>query len=383
MPKRVICVMGRVLDQDDGLGVYSANLLEHMFAMDRASLYLLLLRTDKHRNRFRHFDHVESRVIPTKRKILWDQVTVPRVARQRNADIVFNPKFSLPLLSGRPGVFVLHGSDWYVNPQNYEWWDNLYIRLLLPLYCRRAKHMMAISRTIVDDLVKFAGVDRDKVTVSYAAPSSQFQPSPDPERLERFAEEHRLPKRFIFSVARAYHSGHGKLPPYPGGNVETLVRAYEAYRTEGGELPLVIAGERIDDYLRSTGFGEEDLRGIRFLGFVPHDEINLAYALAEFFVLTTLYESFGFPLVEAMAVGCPAIVPNTGACPEIAGGAATLIDPHDVGGLARALQEMARSDEKRARQRELGLKRSRDFSWSATAEKTLNVFDRIMRAEGP
>jgi hypothetical protein len=72
---------------------------------------------------------------------------------------------------------VLHGSDWYVNPGNYEWWDILYIRAMLPVYCRRAARLLAISRTVTEDLARHAGIDRGKVTVSYAAPSPHFYPN--------------------------------------------------------------------------------------------------------------------------------------------------------------------------------------------------------------
>lgn len=377
MKHRVICIMGRVLDQDDGLGVYAENLLRHLFELDRDSRYVVLLRTKKHRDLFSTYSNVESQVLPAKIKTMWDQVTVPVAARRAGADIIFNPKFSLPFLSGIPGVFVLHGSDWYVNPQNYEWWDNIYIRLMMPIYCRKAKRLMAISQTIADDLVRYAHVDPNKITVSYAAPGDHFTPYSDPQRLTEFANRYHLPPRFIFSVARAYHTGHGKLPPYPGGNIEGLVRGYQGYRKQGGELPLVIAGDRIRDYLESNGFNEKDQEGIQFLGFVPHTEINLAYNLAEFFVLTTLYESFAFPLVEAMASGCPAIVPSTGACPEVAGEAACLVDPRNHNEISKSIAELSNSRERRTSLRKLAIQRVMEFNWTKTAERTLGVFNEI------
>lgn len=374
---RVICVMGRILDQDDGLGVYADNLLRQLFVLDPNTRYHLLLRTARHQNRYAEYPNVTVEVVPARVKILWDQVTVPRHARRVGADIVFNPKFTLPLFSGRPGVFVLQGSDWYVNPGNYTWWDNLNIRIALPLYARKASHMLAISQTAADDLARYAGIDPGKVTVSYAAPSEHFHRAPEPREITAFLERHGLPDQYIFSVARGYHTGHGGQPEYPGGNVEGLVAGYRHYRSRGGSLPLVIAGDRIREYLEARNYEAEDLDGIHFAGFVPHESIHLLYRSATLFVLTTLYESFSLPLVEALACGCPVIAPSTGACPEVAGDSARFVDPLDHASIGEAIRELDRSEADRAALSRAGPLRVQRFSWARVAEKTLSVFNDI------
>ena len=106
---------------------------KNMIYLDPDTLYVILLRTLKHSMMFKEFHNAVVQVIPTRNKTWWDQFVVPIMARRVGADIVFNPKFSLPLFSRRAGVFVLHGSDWYVNPSCYPWWDNLYIRIMMPV----------------------------------------------------------------------------------------------------------------------------------------------------------------------------------------------------------------------------------------------------------
>jgi glycosyltransferase involved in cell wall biosynthesis len=159
-----------------------------------------------------------------------------------------------------------------------------------------------------------------------------------------------------------------------------LVRAYAAYRARGGRLPLVVAGRRIREYLAARGFGDRELEGIQFLGFVPHERIHLAYQLADLFVLATLNESFAFPLVEAMACGCPVIAPATGACPEIAGDAARLVDPTDEAAITRALTDLAESERLRHEMRQAGLERVTRYTWRETARRTLAVFDALAPA---
>ncbi|MBN1236898.1 MAG: glycosyltransferase family 4 protein [Gammaproteobacteria bacterium] len=381
MRERVISVMARMLDQEDGLYVYARNLLEQLLTIDGASRYLILLRTAKQAHLFDRFHNADVRVLPARSKTLWDQLVAPLAASREDADLIFNPKFSVPLLTRRPTTFVLQGSDWYVNPRNYPWWDNLYIRLTMPLYCRKAERLLAISRTVVDDLDPYLQLDRDRIEISYAAPSPNFTPARDEAALARFREEHRLPERFVLTVARGYHTGHRRMPEYPGGNNERLIRGYRKYRADGGTLPLVVAGRAIEPYLRARGLGDRDLEDVHFIGFVAHERMHLAYQLAEYFVLATLNESFGFPMVEAMACGCPAIVPSTGACPEIGASAVRLINPFDSDDIADKLLELERSEDVRERLARAGVDRARQFSWAETARRTLSVFDALVPVE--
>lgn len=377
MRERVVCVMARVLDQDDGLYVYSYNLLEQLLELDTESRYLILLRSDKRARLFERFENADVRIVSAP-KTVWDQLVVPFVAWRNGANLIFNPKFSLPLIWTRAATFVLQGSDWYVNPQNYPWWDNVYIRMTMPLYLRKAEQVLAISQTVVDDLSRYLKLDRSKTVISYAAPGPGFTPQRDEEAIARFREAYGLPERFILTVARSYHTGHGRMPEYPGGNNERLLRGYRLYRERGGSLPLVVAGKGIDAYLRARGFGDRELEDVVFTGFVPHERIPLLYQLAELFVLATLNESFGFPIVEAMACGCPVIAPSTGACSEVGGSAIRLIDPFDIESIAGAMLELERSPEIRAAMRGAGLEAVRRFSWKETARRTLAVFDALV-----
>jgi len=226
--------------------------------------------------------------------------------------------------------------------------------------------------------VKYGHVDRRKVALSFAAAAPHFKVINEQAPLRAFAEQYRLPPKFILTVARAYHSGHDRLPEYPGGNNETLLCGYRKYRDLGGALPLVVVGWEIERYLRKHGFDDAALEGVHFTGFIPNSEIVKAYNLAEFFILATLYESFGLPLVEALSTGCPAIAPTTGACPEIAQDAARYVDPLSPDAIAQAMFALTSSAELRQQMRSAGLERAKEFTWLKTAERTLAVLDSIV-----
>jgi glycosyltransferase involved in cell wall biosynthesis len=374
--------MARLLDQQDGLGVYSRYTLEQLFTLDPDTRYILFLSSRAARDLFSHHANVEPLVLPGASKLWWDQVAVPRAARRLEVDLLFNLKFSLPLFTTIPGVFVLQSCDWYVNPANYPWWDNLYIRLTLPLYCRKARGVLSISQSTLDELARRTRLKLSGASVTHAGVGAHFNPRRDPEALETFHRQYDLPARYIFTVARVLHTGLHKLPFYPGGNNERLMNAYRLYRQAAKDpLPLVVAGKGVEEYLRARGFSDEDLEGVRFLGFVPNEQIHLAYQLADCFVLATLCESFGIPILEALSTGCPAIVPSTGAAPEVAGSAARLINPYDEQDIAGALLEVTGSSAVREQLTHDGLQRARTFSWQHTARRVLKVFDEVLRAD--
>lgn len=372
--------MGRLLDQPDGLGLFARHLLQHLVRLDAGSRYVIFVANPGARELFAAQGNVEVHVLASRNRLLWDQVLVPRAARRAGVDLLFNPKFSLPLFSRIPGVFILQSSDWFANPRNYPWWDNIYIRAMLPLYCRKARAVLAISQAALDDLVRH-GLKLPRAMVTHAGVGPGFTADTDPEDLRQFRGDYALPERFILTVARVLHTGHRGFPEYPGGNNERLLRAYRQYRQRAGvPLPLVVAGRQVEPYLRARGFTAADLEGVHFLGFVPNERLHAAYQLADCFVLATLCESFGLPILEALASGCPAIVPNTGAGPEVAGSAARLIDPHSEEDLTAALLEVTSSASLRRRMRAAGLERARRFGWTRAARRVLETFDAVLSA---
>lgn len=352
-----------------------------MIMLDPGSRYVIWLRSAEHRDLFREFPNAETHILTARGKLLWDQVAVPAAARRFGVDLIFNPKFSVPFATRRPCAFVLQDSDWYVNPKSYPWYDRLYIRLLLPLFCLKASRLLVISQFTRDSLVRH-GVLRhaSKAAVIHAAVGPNFVPSRDESALRAFRRQHQLPQSFILTATRAYHTGLAHLPPYPGGNNERLIVAYRRYRERGGGLPLVVAGARIEEYLRARGFGDAELADIRFIGFLPNTQMHLAYQAATFFVLAKLCDSFGLPILEALASGCPAIVPKTCAAPEVAGAAARLIDPYDEEDICGALLELDRFPERRVELQRLGPARAGGFSWAESARRTLAALDELCPA---
>nr|MQY55010.1 glycosyltransferase [Dehalococcoidia bacterium] len=177
---------------------------------------------------------------------------------------------------------------------------------------------------------------------------------------------------------------------HPRKNLSTLLTAFK--KLKGGkqfrDLKLVKVG-------RAGGL-EADFRGqtmkvvaaldlhreVVFTEFVPEEELPVYYFNAECFVFPSLYEGFGFPPLEAMACGCPVVTSNTSSLPEVVGDAAIMVDPYDVDGLTNAMREVLTNDGLREAMIEKGLAQAKKFSWDKTAEKTLEVYERLEAFDG-
>ena len=183
-------------------------------------------------------------------------------------------------------------------------------------------------------------------------------------------QKYALPERFILSV--------GTIEPRK--NLTALLDAYHTLRQSDPDLGLVIAGRR---GWRSAGFFERlqalGLEAtVRLLGPVPDADLPALYSAAEVFAYPSLYEGFGLPPLEAMACGTPVVVSNTSSLPEVVGKAGLLVEPHDIAGLAAAI-EAALTDT--ARQADLcarGLMQARCFTWEAAARATLQVYQDVL-----
>jgi glycosyltransferase involved in cell wall biosynthesis len=301
--------------------------------------------------------------------LAWDQLVVPWLDRKEKFDVIFNPKFTVPFLSQAKKVFVLHGSEWFVIPEAYLWYDRSYTHTLTSLYCRNADAVITVSTVVKKDIVKFTGVKPEKVTaVHNGYDPHRFQVIDDPKRLAEVRQKYNLPKQFILWTGQLY----------PPKNIGRLLQAFAKVKDEIPHM-LVIAGEERWRYRGDLALierlGIKDR--IHFTGWVSHDELPAFYNLADLFVLPSLYEGFGIPLLEAMACGCPVLTATTGSPPEIVEDAGYLVDPIKVDEIAAGICEVLSNSELRSAMVAKGLERVKEFSWEKCARETLGVLERL------
>jgi len=166
----------------------------------------------------------------------------------------------------------------------------------------------------------------------------------------------------------------GRLIPIKGHIV--LLRAFAAARRRIPDLQLHIAGRGpLEPALRALALELELEDSVRFLGYVPVDELRALYAAARVFVYPSLWEGFGLPPLEAMACGCPVITSRVSALPEVAGGAALLVDPTSVDEIVDGIATLWCDDSLRRANVQRGLARAHEFTWKRAAQETAAVYD--------
>jgi len=367
-----IVAMLRTIEEKQGIGIYTRNLMEELLTQDSENEYVLLYRTPEAEGTFAHHPHVREQVRPAKNKLWWDQVVVPGVLWKEKPDLLFHTKFTVPFLSRVPSIMSVHGMSWYVHPELYTPADIRYIKAVMPLYCRKAAFIVSNSDLTTRDYKRFLKVPDDKIRTIRLGRNERFRVITDEQVLENARRTYHLPERFIFSVVK-YD---------PRKNFGNLIQGFRRLR-RSTDCKLVVAGIGCEKYREEYDLEKDGTAAdVQFLGWVEPDDLPAIYNLAHCMLFPSVYEEFGIPTCEAMACGCPPVVSTTGALPEIAGEAGLLVDPFDPDDIAEKLLNMWTDPHLREEKRRLSLDRAKEFTWKRCAEETLDVFNLVAKRAG-
>jgi glycosyltransferase involved in cell wall biosynthesis len=389
-----IGLMLRAIDDVDGQGIYIRKLCDALFDLDTRNEYVAFYSDECQAGRYADRDNVREIVVRGRGKLLWDQVS-PLAARRERVDVLFHHKFSTPLIASSPTVVQQRGTEYWSHPEFYVGWagrlDRIYNRIMIPLYCRRAARVLTNSNTLGEELIRYIDVPRSKLRTVYASADESFRPVTDTGILSRVRAQYSLPAYpFLLMVVKGHQvmgQASGKALT-PRKNVEVALEAYGRMRRYAAEraLPavpdLVILGLGIAERITEEMILEHaDPSTVHTPGFVAFDDMPAVYTMARAPIFPSRYESFGIPIVEAMACGCPVVTAATSACPEIAGDAALLVDPDDVAGLASAMQRISFDEGLAEELRQKGFRRAASFSWEHSARTLLEELRRAARCD--
>ena len=245
--------------------------------------------------------------------------------------------------------------------QNLGWH---YRRLVVPRILPHCRKVITVSRFEQQRIQQALQLPEGVLTTIHNGVSPHFRPVADPGAVTRKY----LPEdRFLFFLGNTD----------PKKNTPRTLRGYARYRELSQRpLPLLVADlkpEAADALLREHGI--EGIRpALRLPGYIPNTDLPAIYSGAETFLYTSLRESFGIPILEAMACGTPVVTSNESATPEIAGEGAILVDPLDEEAIAAQLLRLETDRQFRADQAAYGLARAPQFTWEATARKLLDLY---------
>jgi len=295
---------------------------------------------------------------------LWLTMYLPWTLLRRGCRLVHFPYAALPPWLPCPCVVTMHDLSFVRNP---EWFTPEMVSLLrrtwLPAL-RRADHIICISDFTRRELIELQGVAPERMTVTLLGAGSQVPPAAAP--------------RPHLNGGRPYVLGVGTLQPRK--NYPRLIEAFARAGQALGGFDLCLAGvpgwkhEDLAAVAARCGVGER----LKLPGAVSDQDLQAWYQHATALALPSLYEGFGLPLLEAMAMGVPCLTSDRSALPEVAAGAAVLVDPTDGDAIAQGLIQVCLDQELRSRLRERGRQRAAELTWERCAQATRDAYRRAL-----
>lgn len=357
-----------------GTRISILNLISNVAAVDQETRYLVMLSSEE--PELKRFPNVEQIVVPTANRFLARldlQMRMPGLVRREHVELVHFTKnlgiFGLPC----PYVVTMHDLTSFLMKNSLA--DVVYYRWVEPITLRGAARLVAVSQDAARDIARTYGIPRQNIEVVYWAADDRFGPAIEPERIDNVRRCYRLPRRYILFIGRLAKKK----------NLPTLLRALAELYARMPDAPgLVVAGPPYPQssdtesasLVQTLGLGDR----VQFVGGVPDEEVPALYAGAELYVLPSLHEGFGIPLLEAMACGTPVITTRGGSLPEVAGdGALVVDDPLDVAGFASAIERVLSDRVLRQDLIRRGYARAAEFSWARTTRNMLAVYDSVLR----
>ena len=352
-----------------GIGRYMKCLVEAVLSLGTTHQFLLILPPGD-------AEVIDAPAVGVERLIssagyysIREQIELPRILRKHQVDLLHSPHFLLPLIRPCPAVVTIHDVIYLSCKEDLpSRLGRFYYHAMMASAVRLAKRVIADSEFSKRDIVRYLGADPAKIEVIYPGVSRDFQPCNDSATLHAVRDRYDLKREY------ALYTGIYK----PRKNHTGLLRAFQKFLALGGDADLVIAGPLKEGeplllkLASDLGLSER----LKLTGFVNDDELRSLYSGARLYACPSLYEGFGFTVLEAMACGTPVVCSSETSLPEVAGDAAYYADARDPDEFGEALFRVFTDSGLRAALIAKGAENLRRFCWERAAAQTLGVYER-------
>ena len=303
---------------------------------------------------------------------LWEQWALPRAAKKYGVEILHCTSNTAPIWCNIPLVLTLHDII-FLEPrdkQNHSLYQNmgwLYRRLNVPRILDKCRRIITVSNFEMENIISKLGIPRTRMAMIYNGYNDWFKPTED---------KNEIYNRYITESGYFFFLGNTD----PKKNTERTLVAYSNYLEQSDVKRKLLMADLDGEYL--NGIIErnhiENIRdNIVMPGYIVNSDLPYIYNNAYAFLYTSLRESFGIPLLEAMACGTPVITSNTSSMPEIGGKDAILVNPESSDEITKMMLRLETDQKFYEQQKQIGLERAKLFSWRKTAENLLKLYQEV------
>ncbi len=360
--------------QAAGIGTYTEELIGNLIKIDPEEDYTAFVTPETAAVFPFYSPNLTKVAVPYRHYTYGEQLFYPRVLGRANLDLIHYTNFNSPAWFRRvKSVVTIHDLTLWFYPgrKNKSPFVKWIYRYVISRSCRNASRIIAVSEGTKQDIVKYLGVDPERIDVIYEGVAPRIHYQADPARIEMIKSKYNITAPFFLYVGqwRAHK------------NLVRLIRAFAILRRRYNlDHQLVIVGQRdplspeIPATIKQLGLQD----AVITTGYVSDSSLPDFYSAAEAFVFPSLYEGFGLPPLEAMIQGTPVISSNVSVMPEILGDAALYFDPLNVEDIAAKLYQFATSHKLKYELKERAEMQVRKYSFAKMARETLAVYRKVL-----
>ncbi len=365
MTKNLLVNLSLLMSKPTGITIYAANVFPYLKELNPT---LLVANNNPEFNCY----SVPNNLTPEQgtkghlRRLLWTQFNLPKIYQKLEGALLFSPVPEAPLYSNCRSVVMVHDLIPLRFPKKISPLTP-YFKYYIPQVLKQAKHIICNSQATATDIIDFFGVSSTKITpIPLAYDANHFKPlKVTPETISKT----KIP--YFLYVGR--HDPHKNLP--------RLIEAFARIRNYQ-DYELWLAGptdKRYTPKLQQQATELGIINQVKFLDYVSYDQLPILLNQSLALVFPSLWEGFGFPVLEAMGCGTPVITSNLSSLPEVAGDAGLLINPYQVSEMTDAMEQIVNDDGLRSQLQTLSLQQSSKFSWQKTGQITLGTVQRLLQ----
>ena len=356
-----------------GMDMVALESIRALQRLDTENEYYVFTNTGEDRDCLRESENVKIISFDGAYPV-WEQVKLPREVKRHQLDLLHCTSNTAPLRCPVPLLVTVHDIIYFEKHPllasgytPYQRFGNLYRRYVVRRILKSARKIITVSHYEEKNFLDRFPRVKDKLEVVYNGVGRHFQRVAHPDTLQAIRQKYRLPDNYLMFL--------GNTDPKKNSE-HTIVAFVKAVREARLDFQLVVGDfdrDIVAGYLKKYGL-EDAMDRVHFPGYLDNQDMPAIISMAEFYLYPSKRESFGIPIIEAMACGTPVITSNRASMPEVGGDAALFADPYSVDDLKDKIIQLAGDEKLREKLTVLGLERAKKFSWEESARSLLDLY---------